>query len=242
MSRSDSKIKLTEESGAGCEDDGTLPPPPVPESVPIPGEVPTLAERDGRSTAVWRQWLASMASDAEAALAAAIAYRDMDGAGREEWLRSLEFDAPEVPVPAVALYAPLLAVEGDPERRERLLDKMGADSLEGQARSRQRSLRGIRADGAKVYVVATPLYLDFVQVLACAVKDGKFLWVKHDPIVGPSGVPRVGEVLEGARLEVTPVKASMDELALAVLSHQRFGLLLPEGLSVLSDLLGPLGP
>src|SRR5690606_18149745 len=118
---------------------------------------------------------------------------------------------------------------------------MGDDLLAGQPRSRQRSLRGNRLAGARLYVVATPLYLDFAQVLACAVKEGKFLWVKHDPIVGPSGVPRVGEVLDGVRLEVTPLKASMDELALAVLSHQRFGLTLPEGLSVLGDLLGPLG-
>jgi hypothetical protein len=183
-----------------------------------------------------------MASDAEAALAAAIAYRDMDAEGRETWLSSLEFDAPEVDVPAVALYAPLLSVEQDPERRERLLDALGEDSARGQSRLDKRALSGRGPGGTKVYVVASPLYLEFFQVLACGVQAGRFAWVRHDPIVEARGIPEAGDSLEGVRLEVTPVKATMDELASAVLSHQRLGLALPEGLAVLGDLLGPLGP
>ena len=211
--------------------------------VPVPPEV------DGRSTAVWRQWLSSMASDAEAALAAAIAYRDMDATGRERWLASLELDAPAVDVPAVALYAPLLAVENDPKRRERLifalgdaLSAPGSTSAESSASVPRQALSGVAADGTRVYVVATPLYLNFCQVLACGVKAGEFQWVKHDPIVGPGGVPNTGDELKGARLCQASMKAVLDELATFVLSHQRSGKKLPEALSILGDLLGPLNP
>jgi hypothetical protein len=211
-------------------------------SAVIPREVPAPPDHDGRSTAVWRQWLSSMASDAEAALSAAIAYREMDGAGREQWLTSLEFDAPEVKVPRVALYAPLLAVEQDPERRTRLLFALGDDATQPLATTRQLALLGEANDGTRIYVVSTPLYLQFSQVLACGVRRGIFLWVRHDPIVGPEGIPRAGQELEGVSLMKAPMKAVLDELASAVLSHQRSGRTLPEALSVLGDLLGPLGP
>lgn len=241
MSRSSSKIKIPDAASkttSTSADEGRD--SPLPEATPA--SLPPLTPRDNRSTAVWRQWLTSMASDAEAALAAAIAYRDMDAAGREKWLSSLEFDAPEVDVPSVALYAPLLAVEQDPDRRERLLGAIGGEESAGEARSQKRALSGLRGDGTRVYVVAIPLYLDFAQVLACAVKGGVFLWVRHDPIVGRDGVPEAGDHLESARLETAPVKSVLDDLALAVLTHQRSGKPLPEALSVLSELLGPLGP
>lgn len=237
MSRSSSKIKIPE----SLRDEVSKRDTPV-EGEPAPASLPPLPADDGRSTAVWRQWLASMASDAEAALAAAIAYRDMDSSGRERWLSSLEFDAPEVDVPAVALYAPLLAVERDPERRARLLDALGDENAPGRSLFSNRALCATGHGGTEVFVVVIPLYLDFYQVLACAVREGRFVWVRHDPIVGASGVPSPGDVLEGARLETAPVKSVIDELALTVLSHQRSGHALPEALGVLSELLGPLGP
>jgi len=183
-----------------------------------------------------------MASDAEAALSAAIAYREMDGPGREQWLASLEFDAPEVHVPKVALYAPLLAVEQDPERRSRLIFALGDAATEPLTTAQRLALLGEAKDGTRIYVMATPLYLRFSQVLACGVKRGIFMWVRHDPIVGPEGIPRAGQELEGVTLVNAPMKSVLDELASAVLSHQRSGRALPEGLSVLGDLLGPLGP
>lgn len=210
--------------------------------------VPGPPEADGRSTAVWRQWLASMASDAEAALAAAIAYRDMDSNGRERWLASLAFDAPLVDVPKVALYAPLLAVENDPDRRERLIFALGDALAPGNSASEtladvpRQALSGVARDGTRVYVLATPLYLKFCQVLACGVHRGEFQWVKHDPIVGPGGVPSSGDELSGARLQKASMKAVLDDLAVAVLSHQRSGQKLPDALSILGDLLGPLSP
>jgi hypothetical protein len=207
-----------------------------------PADLPPEPPEDGRSTAVWRQWLYSMAKDPEAALAAAIAYREMDTSGRERWLSSLALDAPEVDVPAIALYAPLLAVEEDAERRERLMLALGEEQELARPIAGKLALVGNGPQSTRVFVLASPLYLDFVQVLACGVRDGRFVWVRHDPIASRSGVPVTGDVLEGARLESAPAKSVLDDLAVAVLSHQRTGEPLPDALSVLGDLLGPLGP
>jgi len=90
-----------------------------------------------------------------------------------------------------------------------------------------------------VYLLVIPLYLDFVQVLACAVERGRFIWVRHDPIVDHESAPQEGVKLLGTVLESTPIKAVLDDLAVAVLSHRRLGEELPEALQVLADLLGP---
>ena len=231
MSHSSSKIKILEsetiEEGAQS---GRIHEPSA--------SVPDVPDNDPRATAVWRQWLSSMATDAEAALAAAIAYRQMEEAGRERWIQSLRLDAPAVGVPAVALYAPLLAVEEDPLRRQQLTDAFSEEPIV-EPSTTPRAWTG-RSPSAKVFVLSTPLYLDFVAVLACGVRDGCFSWVRHDPIVELSGVPSAGDVIEGAELEVAPVKTVLDHLAGAVLTHQRAGKSLPEALGVLGDLLDPL--
>jgi hypothetical protein len=196
------------------------------------------AMSDERATLLWRHWLASMACDAEAALAAAIAYRDMDAESREQLLDSLQIDAAEVDVPAVALYAPLLAVERDPERRDRLLQAIGDDIDLAMPSAPGRALRGT-AGAARVYILVIPLYLDFVQVLACSVERGRFNWVRHDPIVDHESAPKEGAKLLGTVLEGIPMKAVLEDLAVAVLSHRRGGEELPEALQVLADLLGP---
>ncbi len=123
----------------------------------LPPEPPV----DGRSTAVWRQWLYSMAKDPEAALAAAIAYREMDSSGRERWLASLAFDAPEVDVPTIALYAPLLAVEDDEDRRERLILAMGEEQELARPIAGKKALVGDAPFGTRVFVLASPLYFRF---------------------------------------------------------------------------------
>lgn len=209
---------------------------------PVPVPFPPPEREDQRSLLAWRQWLTSMATDAEAALAAAMAYRQMDASGRDDWVDALGVDVELVAAPRVALCAPLLAVETDERRSARLWalieqqPEIATPCSVGSARS------GRCDDGTHIYVVSTPLYLDFVQVLACGVKDGCFTIVRHDPIVSRHGVPEGGQEFLGARLEVAPLKAVLDELALAVLTHQRAGHALPDALTVLSDLLGPLGP
>src|SRR5688572_27061970 len=92
---------------------------------PAPPRFPRTAEEkeshigaELRSQAVFREWLRSMATDAEAALAAAMSYREMSPSGRDQWLSSLQGDLRDLDIPKVAVYAPLLAVEQDPARRQ----------------------------------------------------------------------------------------------------------------------------
>src|SRR5262249_47022382 len=79
---------------------------------------------DTRVVDAWCAWLGSFATDAEAALAAAIAYRELDGPARDRWLDALAQDSERLRVPLIAVYAPLLAVESDPVRRARITDAM----------------------------------------------------------------------------------------------------------------------
>jgi hypothetical protein len=188
----------------------------------------------------WCEWLGALATDAEAALAAAIAYRELDAQGRTSWLNALEQDSLRLKVPRIAVYAPLLAVESDPERRERITFAMGPAELEATPRTAIQALSARRADGLRIAIIVVPLYLDFVQVLACAYRpEGGFSWVRHDPIVEMKRAPVPGHKLEGVELERTPLKALIDELSHAVLSQRRNGRELPEALRVFADLFGP---
>lgn len=207
------------------------------ERTPLPAHGPPRG--DGRLVEAWREWLRALATDAEAALAAAIAYRELDGAAREEWLDALEQDAAELSVPKFAVYAPLLAVESDAERRSRIHKAIGPlDSA--TPRVAAQGLFGVSRQGLRIAVLISPLYLDFVQVLACAYRPEQgFEWVRHDPIVDRRRVPQHGERLEGVTVERTPLRGLIDDLAHAVLAHQRSGRELPEALRVFADLFGP---
>ncbi len=197
---------------------------------------------DQRSSAIFHQWLRSLATDAEAALAAAMSYREMSPSGRNHWLASLEKDLSAVDVPKVAVYAPLLAVEQDPERRRWLEASVAEEEDRTEIVASRVSLVASKNNGEKIFVVVCPLYLQFVQVLACAVKDGCFTWVRHDPIVSTVGAPVAGDLIKGVQLEQVAFHLAMDELAAAILSHQRQGLPLPEAVFMLTDLLGGIGP
>jgi hypothetical protein len=197
---------------------------------------------DVRSTAVFRQWLQSMASDAEAALAAAMSYREMSPSGRDQWIRFLQSDIQGLDIPRIAIFAPLLSVEQDPDRRN-LLEwlALGDEEQTGSVAVRAAFVAS-KSGGERVYVLVCPLYLHFVQVLACGVKDGSFIWVRHDPIVSQIGAPVAGDLMQGAKLELTSFNQALDELARVVLSHQRAGNVLPEAIYMLGDLLGGIGP
>lgn len=208
---------------------------------PVEPQLPPAAvgATDERTLRAWRQWLRSMATDAEAAMAAAIAYRQLEAEDRDRWLDSLEADAASIDVPKIALYAPLIAVEHEPERRERLLDAIADAEMLPEPSGRYRALSGRDSRGARVCVVVQPLYLDFVQVLACAHDANGFAWVRHDPIVDVHRAPRTGESLEGARLEASPMKTTIDELASAILAHRRSKRPMPEALAVIEHLFDP---
>ncbi len=194
---------------------------------------------DARMRKAWCEWLQALATDAEAALAAAIAYRQLDGLARDRWLNALDEDVGQLHVPRIAVYAPLLAVEADSERRSRIVSAMGPSDEKATPRVPARGLSGTHRKGLRVSTIVMPLYLDFVQVLACAYEANGFAWVRHDPIVDREGAPRVGDEIDGVVLESTPLKPLIDELAHAVLAHRRGGRPLPEALKVFADLFEP---
>jgi hypothetical protein len=113
--------------------------------------------------------------------------------------------------------------------------------VEATPRFASYSLSGVAADGTGVAVLVTPLYLDFAQVLACGYRVGSgFSWVRHEPILLRGSAPAAGDRLEGVLLEATPLRALVDDLAHAVLAHQRSGRELPEALRSFADLFGPV--
>ena len=215
------------------------------DTTPLPHAAAAGADR--RTLDVWCAFLDRLATDAEAALAAAMAYRELDDSARETWISALEQDIDRVKVPRIAVYAPLLAVETDPRRRSRVLAAVGPAQAEATPRSPAYALSSRpsnrqKGDGRRVATIVAPLYLDFVQVLACAYRPGEaFDWVKHDPIVERSRAPRAGAVLAEVVLEATPLRAAVDDLAATVGAHVRTGKPLPEALSVFADLFGPGG-
>lgn len=211
--------------------------PSAADTTPLP--TASGAGVDPRVVDAWCAWLDALASDAEAALAAAMAYKALDAEGRERWLEVLEQDAARVSVPRIAVYAPLLSVEADPALRRRIEVGLGPADISASPRVAMRCLRGEASGGGRVAAIISPLYLDFVQVLACSYSERLgFAWVKHDPIVDDSKAPRAGDLISGVRLESTPLKPVVDELAHAIVAHQRAGHELPEALRIFADLFG----
>lgn len=193
---------------------------------------------DERVRAAWQAWLSALATDPEAAVAAALTYEALDEAARSLWLDALEQDAPRVPVPRVAIYAPLLWVETDPARRDRMATAVGADPSSIDVRQVQaRTLRGVASNGDRVVAFVLPLYLDFVQVLTCRYKESDgFAWVKHDPLLRDSEAPTEATRVDAIALERTPFHPVVEELAHAIVAHQRSGRPQPEALRTFAHL------
>ncbi len=221
---------------------------PLVERTPLPGNVTagvrmrTPTPGDERMVGAWCEWLGALATDAEAALATAIAYQELTPAGRDYWLAVLAQDEKRLDVPKIAVYAPLLAVESDPARRARISVAMGPVDLEVTPRFAARGLSGVAPDGMRLAVLITPLYLDFAQVLACGYRvHAGFAWVRHDPILLARSAPHDGDHFDGVALEDRPIKHLIDELAHTVLAHRRSGRELPDALRSFADLFGPVG-
>lgn len=193
---------------------------------------------DPRLHGAWHAWLTSLATDAEAALGAAHAYAELDDGGRDAWLDALAEDAPRIDVPLVAVYAPLLAVETDPGRRERIGLAIGEQPWEVFVQGgRTRTLRGIAPDRTRVAVLVSPFYLRFVRILSCRYSpDAGFAWARYEPIVAEERAPRPGVVVEGVTLEATPVKPVVEELAHAILAQRRRGEAPPSALYFFANL------
>lgn len=198
----------------------------------------TGGNEDARYARAWRVWLEALAHDPEAAWAAAMTYRSLDVAGREAWIAALDLDAANVGAPAIALYAPLLAVEEDPARRARLQQTL----MRHGAPAPQHVLRGLRGDEGRrrVLVLVHPLYLDFVEVLVCRLQgDDGFSDVRHDPIRKASEAPKDGDAIDGIALEAVPVEPLIEELSYAVVAQRRRKQPIPGALARFVDLFAP---
>lgn len=184
-------------------------------------------------SAAWRSWLVALASDADAALAAALAYEALDDAGRRAWLDALDQDGPTLGVPPIALYAPLLAVEGDEQRRARIEEAVCAS--ESSVDRAARALVGGK-DGERVCVISVPLYLSFVEVLVCRYSpDRGVIAAHHEPLRHRDDVAALAE---GEPLEAASIRSVIDELAHAVLADRREGRAAPAPLTAFAHLFG----
>ena len=196
-----------------------------------------MAVADPRFHAAWQEWLRALATDADAALAAAHVYRDLDADARDALLTALTEDSPALAVPRVAIFAPLLAVESDPARRARIELAIGNDVGADPGRRRVRALRGIAPDGARVLALVSPLYLRFVDVLFCRYfADEGFVWVRHDSLLDEQDAPANGTTVDGVPVEATPLTPVIEELAHAVLAQRRRGRELPPALHLFAHL------
>jgi hypothetical protein len=218
-------------------------------------------EPDPRLRSAWRSWLSALAVDAEAAVAAALAYESLSSEGRDAWLDALAEDIDEASVgaPAVALYAPLLAVERDEPRKARIATAL---SVRGQSMAHAIGHRGVRAlcgrarTGEHVCALLSPLYLDFVTVLVCRyLPERGFLAARRDPIrhalevVGRrlsdrasgtgAGDPPLACTLDGVPMVEAPLYEVVEELAHAIVADRREGRAVPPVLRGYAHLFVP---
>ncbi len=203
-----------------------------------------------REEGVWRQWLESMASDSESALAAAMAYREMSGEQRAAMITSLMETGSQLGVPLVAIFAPLLAVEEDPSRRLQLESALVSSDNASELLvphvqptalwSVSEYWRTEHDSQDRLLVFILPLYLNFVQVLAVEVKAGTLGSVRHDPILNREQAPQPGERLDGQKLEKVPLSSAMDILAQCIVVSHRNEVPLPDALRVVADWLNPV--
>lgn len=190
---------------------------------------------DPRTHAAWRTWLAALAKDASAATAAALAYQSLADDGRDAWLDALDADAPDVGVPKIALYAPLLGVEQDEARRARI-----AVNVTGAAKrsSPPQALVGSK-NGERVCLLVSPLYLDFVELLLCTYdQDYGIHEARHEWLVHRSEVAACAREIGVTMLEV-PLPQVVEELAHAVVADRRAGREAKAELMRYIDLFGP---
>jgi hypothetical protein len=189
-----------------------------------------------RILAAWREWLSALATDAEAALAAAHVYSELAPEGRDAWLDALDEDGPKLGIPRVALYAPLLSVESDATRLGRIQKAIAIDGPSTTSKGTV-ALRAIAPDRTRIAMLIAPVYMDFVQVLSCRYSPHSgFVWVKHDPLRSASQAPKAGITVEGVALERTPLDIVVEELALAILAQRRRGDTIPPTMTLFADL------
>ncbi len=178
-----------------------------------------------RARAAWRTWLSALAVDAEAALAAALTYEQLDAISRDAFLDAIDEDAEAIDVPKVALYAPFLSVENDRARCTRLENAIifrsaGEENLAEGPHFSRRALSG-RVDGDQLTVLLLPLYLGFGEVLACRWShENGCVSAEHEPLRALHEFQRA-KSWNGVALEDTPFDDAIEALAHAVVTSTR---------------------
>lgn len=174
-----------------------------------------------RSHAAWRIWLGALGTDAEAALSAAFTYESLDEKARLAWLDALDADVPRLNVPRMAIYAPLLAVEQDEARRERMTLAMG--ELDDAPPPPRRALRAITTTGEHVCAIVSPVYLDFVELLVCRYHpDRGIVHASHDPLQSARMYSAPCEI-DGETAEAAHLADVVEDLAHAIIADGRKG-------------------
>jgi hypothetical protein len=189
---------------------------------------------EGRVASAFRAWLAALATDPEAATAAAMAYESLAPEGRSAWLDAIATEMAVLDVPALALYAPLLGVETDPVRRARIESALSAAPATPHLPRTLRALYGEHPSGESVAAIVVPLYLDFVEILVCRYHPDKGVSsARRGPLLRStevwSGPTRVAEV-DGVALVEEPFAFVVEGLAHALVADRREGRPPPEPL------------
>ena len=189
-----------------------------------------------RVEGAWRVWLEALATDAEAVLGASLAYEALDEGGRNAVLDILEKDVATLAVPRIAVFAPLLSVERDSQRRDRIRIAIGSDMDERRQIS-ARALMGTRSDGDQIIVAETHAYLDFVRLTVCRLDpDHGIRWVRSEPLVHARDATKPGTRMYEADLEPLPVRTAVDIIARAIVAQRRRDGVLPPSLLPLLEL------
>ncbi len=206
----------------------------APEAAPGPDGPDSSDAADPRLSSAFRAWLEALATDPEAATAAAMAYESLAPDGRDAWLDAIALEAPLLDVPALALYAPLLGVESDDTRRARINAALAAAPATPHPPRTLRALHGVLPSGEMVAAIVIPLYLDFVELLVCRYQpDVGVTSARRGPLLRSTEVwsgPGAIREIDGAALEEIPFAYVVEGLAHALVADRRQGRPPPEPL------------
>jgi len=195
---------------------------------------PVSDAADPRLTSAFRAWLEALATDPEAATAAAMAYESLAPDGRDAWLDAIAVEAPRLDAPALALYAPLLGVEADGARRARIDAALAAAPATPNPPRTLRALQGTLPSGDLVAAIVIPLYLDFVELLVCRYQpDVGVTSARRGPLLRATEVwsgPTAVREIEGAAVAELPFAYVVEGLAHALVADRRQGRPPPEPL------------